>query len=83
MGEGDDFRTIMACHYSPGPECEGGERFWPCVWYLAQHGYSNLNCRVAAMNGEYDLPAIVEAAKSWNIWPDFPTMLAAYEEALE
>jgi hypothetical protein len=75
VGEGDAFRTIMACHYS---EC-GGEK--PCIGYLAQEGYSNLSVRLMAIHDEIDLRQIWKNCKSLALWPDFETMLAAYEEA--
>lgn len=73
VGEGDAFRPIMACHYSP---C-GEER--ACVGYLAQKGYSNLAVRIGAMQGRYDLPGIQDACRGLDLWPDFHAMLDAYE----
>jgi hypothetical protein len=75
VGAGDAFRPIMACHGSP----EGGER--PCVGYLARHGYSNLAVRWSAAEGRVDLPAIADACADLDLWPDFHTMLTAYEAA--
>jgi hypothetical protein len=75
VGEGDAFRPVMACHYSP----EGGES--PCVGYLAVHGYSNLSVRMMAMRGEVDLPAVVDACELLDLWPSFDEMLDAYESA--
>lgn len=75
VGPDDNFRTIMACHYSE----EGDET--PCIGYVAVEGYSNLSVRLMAMNGKLDLPAIWDAAEGLDLWPSFHEMLAAYEEA--
>jgi hypothetical protein len=75
VGDGDDFRQVMACHYSPDTAMT------TCVGYAAQHGYSNLNVRIMAANGDLDLPAIADACADLDLWPDFDTMLAAYEAA--
>lgn len=83
VGDGtDSFRPIMACHYSP----EGGRdrcstRQIPCRGYLARHGYSNINVRLMAAREGLPLAEIVEACEQLDLWPDFATMLAAYEEA--
>lgn len=75
VGEGDAFRVIMACHYTP----EGQEA--ACVGYLARHGWSNLAVRLAVFDGRVDLAAIEDACAELDLWPDFWTMLDAYEEA--
>lgn len=75
VGEGDAFRSIMACHHS----ADGEET--PCVGYLAREGYSNLSVRIMAMQGRVDLHAIVDACDDLDLWPNFADMLAAYEEA--
>lgn len=75
VGDRDEFRTIMACHYSPCGEETA------CVGYLAQEGWSNLAVRVAAINGRYDMRAIWDACDELDLWPSFVEMLAAYEEA--
>lgn len=80
VGDGDDFRQVMACHYSPEPP---GGHMRPCAGYVARHGYSNLYVRMMAMAGEIDLPAIVEACDALDLWPSFPEMLAAYEVAAD
>lgn len=78
VGDGSDaFRPIMACHYSP----EGGEE--SCRGYLARHGWSNLSVRLAAIDGRIDLNAVEDACADLDLWPDFQTMLNAYEEAHE
>lgn len=77
VGPGDDFRTIMACHYSA---C-GAET--PCIGYVAVEGYSNLNVRILGMNGRLPLATIWERCKDLDLWPSFEEMLAAYEEANE
>lgn len=74
VGRGDDFRPLMACHYSA---C-GAETV--CVGYVAQEGYSNLAVRIAAMEGRID-PEAFGAGERHDLWPDFHTMLDAYEEA--
>lgn len=73
VGDGDDFRTIMACHHSP----EGGET--PCRGYLAVEGYTNLSVRLSAARGEIDLPAVWEAAESLDLFQSFGAMLADLE----
>lgn len=84
VGDGDDFRQVMACHWSPSPaEVPEKGHMRPCAGYLARQGYSNLNVRVMAMNGEVDLPGTAEACEAIDLWPDFATMLAAYETANE
>jgi hypothetical protein len=75
VGEGDAFRRVMACHYSPcGDETA-------CVGYVAQEGWRNLTVRMLAAEGKLDIGAIIDACESLDLWPDFATMLAAYEEA--
>jgi uncharacterized protein DUF6283 len=50
VGEGDAFRTIMACHASkPGEERH-------CGGYVAQVGYTNLAVRVGLMQGRITMP---------------------------
>lgn len=80
VGEGDDFRTVMACHYSGE---EGTEI--PCVGYVAQAGISNLNVRImAARNrGDIDWANVQAACDEIEMWPDFHTMLDAYVAAYE
>lgn len=75
VGEGDAFRTIMACH---GSAC-GEER--ACSGYVAQEGDANLNVRVLAALGEIDIVGIREACDGLDLWPSFHEMLDAYEEA--
>lgn len=75
VGEGDAFRPIMACHYSPCGEETA------CVGYVAVEGYSNLAIRVADIQGRLDLAAIWAACDELDLWPSFVEMLAAYEEA--
>lgn len=45
VGEGDDFRPIMACHGSTE------EQLYACNGYLAREGWSNLNVRVLLSRG--------------------------------
>lgn len=75
VGAGDEFRPIMACH---GSAC-GAERH--CVGYVAVEGYSNLAVRLAAIFGDVDLEGIWRDCDGLDLWPDFETMLAAYEAA--
>ncbi len=74
VGEGDDFRTIMACHRSR----EGGD--YVCVGYVAVEGYSNLAVRMAAISGRIPLREVVEACEDLDLHPSFDSMLAALEE---
>jgi len=76
VGDGDAFRLVMACHYSP----EGHEV--ACNGYIAREGIHNLNVRVMASKGEVNYPAIRDACEGLDLWPTFAEMLAAYEEAL-
>jgi hypothetical protein len=77
VGRGDDVRPIMACHYSV---C-GDET--PCVGYVVQEGPSNLAVRIMAMRerGDIDWANVQEQCAALDIWPDFHSMLAAYEDA--
>jgi hypothetical protein len=76
VGDGsDDFRPIMACHYSA---C-GGET--PCAGYVAQEGYRNINVRLAAMRGDIDIAGVMDACEPLDLWESFEEMLTAYEEA--
>lgn len=50
VGEGDDFRTIMACHMST-PEHERH-----CGGYVAVEGYTNLAVRIGLMEGRITMP---------------------------
>lgn len=76
VGPGDDFRPIMACHYSTFARDD-----YPCVGYIAVEGVSNLAVRLAAIDGRLDLEAIMDATEPLDLWPDFHTMLAAYQAA--
>lgn len=75
VGDGDQFRTIMSCHYSP----EGAET--ACIGYVYVEGYSNLAVRLMVIDGKLDFRAIDEACKDIEMWPSFHEMLAAYEQA--
>lgn len=75
VGDEDAFRPIMACHYSE----EGCDRH--CIGYVAVEGYSNLAVRLAAIEGKIDFRVIAEECASIEMWPDFLTMLHAYEVA--
>lgn len=73
VGEGDAFRTIMACH-----GCVPGEE-GPCIGYVAVEGWSNLALRVMAMEGKIDMHAIMHDSEGIELWPSFLEMLEAYE----
>lgn len=75
VGDGDWFRPIFACHLSP----EGQE--FTCVGYVARHGWSNLAVRLQALEGQLNIIAIEDACADLDLWPDFHTMLTAYEHA--
>jgi hypothetical protein len=77
VGRGDDFRPIMACHYSPCGEETA------CVGYVAVEGYSNINVRLLASSGKIPLRDIVDACGELDLWKSFGEMLAAYEEACD
>ena len=76
VGEGDAFRTVMACHYSA---CGAEE---PCVGYLYVEGWSNLNVRMMALREEVDMGAIDEHCEGLDLWVSFEEMLEAYEDAV-
>ena len=74
VGDGDDFRRIMACH---GSACGGEE---PCIGYVAVEGYSNLRVRIMAFDGVIDLQGIDEDCADLDLWPSFHEMLQAYDQ---
>lgn len=78
MGDGDAFRPIMACHYSTFAKTD-----YPCVGYVAVEGWTNLAVRINAMSGRIDMEAISATCAELDLWPDFHTMLSAYQEAGE
>ncbi len=57
VGDGDDFRKVMACHYSLKEE----EPF-ACNGYLAQAGWSNINVRILLAQRKIAHPDEVAAA---------------------
>lgn len=69
VGDGDEFRPIMACHGSP----EGGDR--ACVGYVAKVGYTNLGVRMLAVRGEVDFRAIDTATADVDLYESFDDML--------
>lgn len=72
VGDGDAIRMIMACHASPiGEE-------WPCVGYVARHGYTNIALRVIAAQGRIDLPGIIEGCADLPLYDTFDDMLDDY-----
>jgi hypothetical protein len=75
VGEGDDFRKIMACHHAvPGREHER-----PCMGYLAIEGMSNINVRLLAVTGKIPYPNhVLEACESAGI-----ELHSDYESVLE
>jgi hypothetical protein len=74
VGPGDAFRPIMACH---GSAC-GAEV--ACRGYLQVEGWSNLSVRLALIDGAVSR-ADMDPEPGLALWPDFASMLAAYEEA--
>lgn len=77
VGRSDDFRPIMACHYSAFAKDD-----YPCVGYLAVEGWSNISVRMNAIEGRIDMGAIMDACESLDLWPDFHSMLNAYRNAM-
>lgn len=73
VGDGDAFRTIMACHMSP----EGGEE--PCVGYLAVEGWSNLSVRLGAIDGRFDMEGVWRDCEDIPLFTSFELMLANIE----
>lgn len=73
VGNGDAFRPIMACHYSP----TGRES--ACKGYVAREGVSNINVRLLAAKRVIPLREIQDACADIDLWPTFHQMLAAYE----
>ena len=51
--------------------------------FLAQEGWSNLSIRMMVIRGDLDMAAIMDACADLELWPDFDTMLEAYEEAAD
>lgn len=72
VGDGDDFRRIMACHHSTGAESEA-ER--ACKGYLAKVGYTNLNVRILAMEGKINLCEVEDACDGLALETDYQTVL--------
>lgn len=62
VGDGDGFRTIMACHHSTEDEPIS------CRGYLAQVGWTNINVRLFLMKGQIPrLDDISQACKAAGI----------------
>lgn len=77
VGNGDAFRPIMACHYSPvGKESA-------CKGYIAREGYSNINVRMLASKGKIPIREITTACERLDLWPSFGPMLKAYERVMK
>lgn len=77
VGEGDAFRTIMACHHSQ----EGQEI--ACNGYLATVGWTNINVRLLARKGKVPNPdSVANACESAGIQlhETFEEMLAKLSE---
>jgi len=73
VGEGDDFRPIMACHNSTDTDSIA------CKGYLAREGWSNINVRLLLRQGEIENPSMVLQSCERNnieLEPDYPTVLA-------
>ena len=73
VGNGDGFRTIMACHLSD----EGFEE--PCIGYLAVDGWSNLNVRMGAIEGRFDMAGVWRDCQGIALFSSFEDMLANIE----
>lgn len=74
VGDGDDFRSVMACHYSP----EGDDQI-ACKGYLARHGWSNLNVRLLLLDDKIESPdEVLDACEAAGIelHRDYPEVLA-------
>lgn len=73
VGEGDDFRPIMACHHSSEHDN------YACNGYLAIEGDSNINVRMEVACGRMHPPALVyEACQAAGI-----ELHASYAEMME
>lgn len=73
VGNGDAFRPIMACHYSPvGKESA-------CKGYIAREGNTNINVRILASKDVIPMRQIEDACESLDLWDSFMPMLRAYE----
>jgi Family of unknown function (DUF6283) len=72
LGQGDAFRSIMACHHSK----ENND--YACKGYLAREGWSNLNVRILLANGKMLNPsAALHACETQGVQlePDYPAVL--------
>lgn len=75
-GSNDDgFYKVMACHHSR----EGDE--YACAGYVAVQGAQNIEVRLLASIHDKSIVAVVDACRDIELYPDFHTMLDAYEEA--
>lgn len=73
VGQGDDFRKIMACHHSTEAEPIA------CKGYLARVGWSNLNVRILLVKGEIASPdKVLEACEREGV-----ELHESYEDVLE
>ena len=72
VGEGDDFRKIMACHNSTD------DNMIACKGYLAREGWSNLYVRMLLAKGDIPHPdAVLYSCETYGIEleQDYPTVL--------
>lgn len=79
VGEGDDFRPVMACHRSTN------DKTFICNGYLSQAGFSNINVRMMLARGRCPSPlAVLDACESRGIElePDYLTVLEKLEKSL-
>jgi hypothetical protein len=80
VGEGDDFRQVMACHGSTD------KKMIACRGYLAQAGYTNLNVRILAMRGQIPNPgAVTDACQAAGVKlePNYKTVLRKLSRSLK
>jgi hypothetical protein len=79
VGDGDDFRPVMSCHY------HGGDEGVACKGYLAREGWSNLYVRLLLARGAIANPTdVAEACEAAGIAlePDWPTALAKLAKSI-
>jgi hypothetical protein len=72
VGEGDAFRSVMACHHSTD------ENTFACNGYLAKEGWHNLNVRLLLISEKINNPTqVLEACEEAGIElePDYYTVL--------
>lgn len=70
----DGFFPIMACHHSR----EGADK--PCIGYVNNIGFDNIAVRMLQSRDRINLSQIREEVSGIEVYEDFKTMLADYEE---